>query len=367
MQMNEMLLEAMDGVDPALVRAARTMGGQKRRGARRRAITVLLAAVLTLALATTAYAYLSGADWFKSWFAKISDMELTPGQMEYIEEQTVDVGQSVTKNGWTVTVETAMADQNRAYIMLGIKAPAGTDLFAGEGTFFPDLDLISTDPAMGEYDIYIETAQRVEDGDGLNHTARLLCEAFIKTDIIDYSYPWVLTLGDFRTIAYIQNEPVETLHGEGPWSVEFYMTSPVAEEVELISEPMVCQGQRSRRLREEEKADHVEAAEENIVSVWEDQMMEDVWFVTEYVDILLTSFKLSPLGASCTYEYSGDDEGYPTLIAWDVQAVMKDGSAVAFEGGTGTLFYFPAPIDISEVDHIQLPNGYTIPMPELTN
>ena len=387
MAMNEMLLEAMGNIDPELVQAARAMGAKKRRKTGRRVSTVILAAVLMLALATTAFAYFSGADWFKGWFSQRAETELSPGQVEYIEERTVDVDQSVTQNGWTVTLESAIADQYNAYVKLTVAPPSKdvpdsmelSELSLG----VDEVRLTSAGPKLSDdalrkwgvsqsWDTNSDGTLRI-DGEG---RLTLILTFYMVTDpnsgaAYTDGYERTLTMKDLTWTDLNAEPPYDGENAiwdgdewsypagvlaQGEWKFSFTFT-PADEEVELVTQPVPCQGQESGWRMD---------SEGNVL-----EMLDDL------VDIEMTSFRLTAFGASCEYTF-GEGVTPQGLDFWDVQAVMKDGSAAALMmGGGGVMnhwdeetaigtgtFKFAAPIDLSQVDYIQLPNGYIIPMPE---
>ena len=85
----------------------------------------LVAAIITmmLLLMGCAYIVLSEADWFKSFFSDRMGQNLSENQAIYIDANTQKLGQSVTVDGYTLTVESAIADSRNAYIKLVLQGP----------------------------------------------------------------------------------------------------------------------------------------------------------------------------------------------------------------------------------------------------
>jgi len=149
----EMLLEAIGNINSEAIRDAKAKylanqeeltnrvshfahrQGINRRMSRRRLATVLIIVAILLTLTITALAYFGVGAWFKSFFAKRSGGELSSGQQQYIDETAVDIGQSVTVDGYTVTVNSAICDEQTLYLTINIEAPEGVkiDMDSDEG------------------------------------------------------------------------------------------------------------------------------------------------------------------------------------------------------------------------------------------
>lgn len=90
--------------------------------------TLLIAAVtaLTLLLVGCAVAYASG--WFQQIFSARSETPLSSEQIQYIQNNEQIVGQSQTKNDWTVDLKSTICDGRTGYLVFQITAPDGMDL-----------------------------------------------------------------------------------------------------------------------------------------------------------------------------------------------------------------------------------------------
>lgn len=339
MKGNELLLEAVGGVDLALVEEAREVAWSRRRTGRR-ALTLALAAALVFALSATAYGYFGGADWFKSWFADRSG-SLTASQEAYIDANAADIGQSVTVNGWTVTVRSVLADQYDFCILLRIDPPAGTKLDADSGAELRDLSIGRTDGAdKGAVSGLTGGVVWSEEDGGLTC---VWTQGITARPGSDFSY----LDGAERTVR------LERLHSgpdaviEGPW--EFTLTLPTSggEAAELAPEPVPCQGERL------------------IVRAGEG-------YERQSLDMTVISLRLTALGAVAKVEYDPDTREKGALLTLPVTVVLTDGTEIkasdlggAYEDSQAEFRYqFPSPVVLSEVDHVQLPGGVMLPMPE---
>ena len=332
MMAGEKLLEAFAYVDPELVQDART-GAERRNNTGRRALMIALAAALVLALGATAYGYLSGADWFKTWFSNRDREPLTQGQEAYIEGAAVDVGQRVTAGGWTVTVETALADQYDIYVKTRIDPPAGVtpeDNCKLEGAVVLDAD--------GQK---IPFSQRTESITYYQEAGAWYCVWSQSVESVSGETAYLdgrpLTL-TFDSIT-VDGETV----AEGPWRFTLDLPAGGTQAVELLDEPFPCKGRSIS--------------------------YEDGEITESYYDVTLLSLEVRPLRLRVQYRSEKEQElgdGLPLSV------VLKDGTVVptGFSGGSfgshmaDCRYQLEAPVLPEEIAYIQLPAGYTVPMPE---
>lgn len=349
----EKLLDAIGNINSEAIRAAKKgaleISNPKQRASGHRLATILIAAVLLMALTVSALAYFGTGDWFKSFFAERSGGNLSPGQQQYIDEKTVGIGQSATYDGWTVTVESAICDKYHTYIKVNIEAPEGTVL--EESAYFFESDSLSrAEPVdTSRYEILSSGVgwEPLDDGDGKSNTISIMRTSKVTVASgSDFSYAdgdaRILRLENF-CVWQDDDELVqkEVVLAEGVWSFEFVFVEnndTETDEIELISKPILCQGQR---------------------------------MMGNNVEVKMTSFRLNALGAVCEYGFIGDDK--PEALSFEgVQAVMKDGSVIELRPAAAGLiaetniansnFKFDAPIVLVEVDHIMFPNDVIFPV-----
>ena len=201
----------------------------------------------------------------------------------------------------------------------------------------------------------------MEDGDGRRNTIFVLLCSHVSALEDGFSYPdgktRTLRLQDFYG-------PEEGLLAEGVWTFELVLTEMEPVAVELISQPVSCQAR----------------------SGWMSSEGVMVW--GEYTDIEMSTFQLTNMSATCRYVwteaqerivYDGEGDPDPVPVLPKVTVVMKDGTSVEAIKSVGydtpeangdgyyeyeQSFVFPAPIALDQVDYIQLPQGYTLPMPD---
>ncbi len=338
----------------------------KRKSIKRMAV-LALAAALVLALGATAYAALDGAAWFKNWFAGQTQSELTEGQIEYIDRAAVGVGQSVTAAGWTVTLDAAMTDGERVFMTLTARPEEeGTKVL---GTCLRG-QLASADPAVPE-DLF--TGGGMSQFDRTDKTLTQIMETSVNSkyldQAIDFSYPLTLT------VDYLTNGPDgEETYIEGPWVFEFTVTPGEGGEMELVTEPFTAKARFAHEYLNGEPYERGTLEPGTMID-------NDDGFEIEYedVDVTVTSLKLNPMGAVCTYVYEGEyaegdgPESGPD-IGWDLDVELADGSGQAEVVASGcgweenqqarvTRYEFAAPIDLSEVTAVTF-QGHELKIPE---
>ena len=355
----EMLLEAIGNINAEAVRdakkAAFEKSGTKHRASGRRFATILIAAGLLLALTVTALAYFGIGEWFKSFFAERSGSGLSSGQQQYIDEKTVGIGQSVTVDGYTVTVNSAICDAQTLYLTIHIEGPEGVkiDLDSEEGNlFFGEVTCKSTGTytQTGHLSSMGRTWFPLEDGDGSENTATLIMrEQYVMSADSNRVYTdgeiWRLELAQLQTMKNAPYYDEVTTLIEGGWSFEFPLTE-VNGEVEMISSPVVCVAQSGGEMGSKES-----------------------------VEMMVDSLVLRPFSVTLRCSFFSDNRPEAVDIL-DVNLVMKDGGTVTAQprsgggaGGVGstggTMSYtFDAPVMLDEVAYVVLPGDVIISMPD---
>ena len=121
---NMELLEAMTNIDGKLIENAKPQ--PKRSG--KTLTRILLLAALIATLTMTAFASKDIATWFKEYFSRYS--ELSEKQITFIEDNTTNIVQSQTCNGYTIEVDSAFSDGSYSIIKLKLIAPENGSLLA---------------------------------------------------------------------------------------------------------------------------------------------------------------------------------------------------------------------------------------------
>lgn len=394
------ILDALNDLDGSLIREAKaqTQSARKRPGRR---FGVLLAAVIALmAVTITAFASEAVAGWFRQYFTNQSDAPLTSDQIDFIEEYEQIIAETQSNNGWTVELKSAMCDGKTGYVIFGVTAPEGIDLrdipgrpdesriipgntgmkAEGEELVLASIPLISKEQNYTwSYSYGLE-----EDGDGRNNTINYMFQLDVERlyndkDILldapfggEFYFCFDKFVRQYRDTEYEQEllntkyagqtdymmepEEVERIYQaevltEGMWKFTVTFDDTQAEAIELISAPIYTEGLAS-------------------VEIESDALFKDrKW---EIMDIKMTSFKLTTLGATITCDF--EEPVVDALFVHDglygyedrfIFVVMKDGTQIALyvNGRSGNL-KAKSPIVLSEVDYVLLSDGTKLPMPE---
>ncbi len=319
----------------------------------RRAVTVVLVAVLVFVTAGLAYAVYN-SEWLAQFFTTQSDGQLTPNQYEYIEVTSVGIGQSVAVDGYTVTVDSAICDKNNLFVVINIQGPQGVNIEdESKELTFDNVKIanMGTDVETGYFISMQRSWLRMDDGDGQQNTATILMQ---QTRIMSADSNFSYADGELRSVQFsnlrvTENGSNEEILAQGDWNFEFYL-SEAGDEIEFISSPVICEA-----------------------TAGGEGSLNGELATKEYIDIMVTSFKLSPLGAVCTHTY-GINERVESVDILEIKIVMKDGTtviAVPKSGGgaggigsvTGTMVYtFDVPIILDEVEYLILPTNVQVPI-----
>ena len=206
--------------------------------------TLLTAAVVTCFLSLTCYAAATPVgigDFFKSLFSARQENPLSTSQTEYISHRVATIGDSVTRNGYTVTVKGALTDGTTAHILVDIVAPDGIDLESITPGFDLTMKGLCYEDQHGINKVGA-SFRPIKDYDGQANTYSMVIEYKVETMI---GSNFTLADGRNRTmhladIWYVEDEyPYSFCHvAEGPWVFNFAFTAMENKEVELLQTPI---------------------------------------------------------------------------------------------------------------------------------
>ena len=358
----ENLLDAFTDISGSFITDARAETARPRRTGRR--FAVLIAAVIALmALAVTAFAAEEIAGWFRQYFAKQSSAPLTPGQIEFIEENEQVIEEAQLQNNCTMELKSFMTDGQIAMMTIHVTAPEGMNITDAQiGNWAGNLDHAIFQP-IGEtwHGSGIDIYPPMDDGDGKDNTVDILCvlcgliEGRERECAFAPGTSWKVLLEDVTVMCedteYLSQFEVDENGGidltweqaqlayptytlvEGVWEYEFTITEGDFQAIELLEEPIPLTVEYKGRT-----TDHT------ITS-----MVLRSMTLTVFADPFVNAF---PSG-SCT-------------------VVLKDGTEIALEdhGRQGipsedwhyTPFVAESPIPLDEVDYVML-CGTRIEMP----
>lgn len=219
----------------------------RRRKRLRRLGTTLTAVGVVFCLMVTAgfgYAFAASLGIIQDFLGIFgSQPQLTPCQQAYVEEHLAEIGESVTQNGFTLTLKGAMTDGTAAYLLVDITGPEDADiegLALGSVIDFDKLNLADTKstPIRSSKATFIP----ISDGDGLQNTLSLVIQYHVFP-----SPGGEFTLADGKSrILHLENliynekeypYPERTM-AEGVWAFQFAFTKVDDRERELLTSPI---------------------------------------------------------------------------------------------------------------------------------
>ena len=359
----------------------------------------LIAAViaLTLLLVGCAVAYANG--WFQQIFSARSETPLSSEQIQYIQNNEQIVGQSQTKNDWTVDLKSTICDGRTGYLVFQITAPDGMDLEQYLNP--PTVDDKRLSP--GNYSVsrnrmyplskasignlneeknymFADGGNWISDNDGKANSV-LYCMS-IRCEKLYPDKPMLLEdpFGKENTfhirfmgitLEYtnleLQKEIEEKYAGQeylvdGEEAAGLFCSDILTDEewyfdvtfdpdnqfMELITKPVSAQA-KVWRYADEKQWDTVDSLEE----------------------IQISSFRVTPFGANIAFVPKSDTIGI-SLQLWqdtddEIYAVMKDGSRIKLDltGADATILQAQTPIVLSQLDYILLEDGTKLFAPSI--
>lgn len=337
------LLHALNDLEDSVILDAKA-GPKKAAFGRRGLLTLLAAAAVASTMVLSAFASSDGADWFRNFFAQNSHLALTDTQKGYIGENTASFQQSQTRNGYTIALESAISDGVKTLIQFRVTAPEdvvlGLDLYT-PGNSGKDL-LVNK---AGETYFYSGGWDTIDE-DKTDNVVTLLYESdnFWYEKGIDqiFGHTWTVRLVDLdgrnkMTIENMDNPPQKQHIADGVWEFEIVFPEGGNKTLEMIAEPVPC------------TVTHNFSAQ---------------GYIEDTVNI--TSLKVRAMSIALSFRHPDKDQINASFD--DIFAVMKDGTPVLlnpfYSGPNFQTFSFDAPIALEEVEHILLPNGTKLMVPQ---
>ena len=383
--------------DSYVISAEEFRQGKRKRLSTRKMWLIAAVIALTLLLVGCAVAYANG--WFQQIFSARSETPLSSEQIQYIQNNEQIVGQSQTKNDWTVDLKSTICDGRTGYLVFQITAPDDVDLeqYLNPPTLDDKRLSMGNDSAsrkaayslavasIGTVDSernywYLASGDWVVDGDGQPNTV-LFCMT-IRCEKMDPNKPMLLEdpFGkdvSFRirlmgiTLEYknqeLQREIEEKYAGQayivdGDEAAGLFCSDILTDEewnfditfdsdnqfIELIAKPVFAQA-KVWRYADEKQWDTVDSLEE----------------------VQISSFRVTPFGANISYVPKPDVIGLSPRIGENVEnaiyAVMKDGSRIQLNltGNNDTVLQAETPIILSQLDYILLEDGTKLFAPNI--
>ena len=359
----------------------------------------LIAAViaLTLLLVGCAVAYANG--WFQQIFSARSETPLSSEQIQYIQNNEQIVGQSQTKNDWTVDLKSTICDGRTGYLVFQITGPDGMDLeqylnppTVDDKRLSPGNYSVSRDrmyplskASIGNLNeaenyMFADGGNWISDNDGKANSVlycmSIRCEKLYPDKPMLLEEPFgkentfhIRLMG--ITLEYtnleLQKEIEEKYAGQayivdGEEAAGLFCSDILTDEewefdvtfdsdnqfMELITQPVSVQAKVWRYADEKqwETKDSLEAVQ-------------------------ISSFRVTPFGANIAFVPKSDTIGI-SLQLWqdtddEIYAVIKDGSRIKLDltGADATILQAETPIVLSQLDYILLEDGTQIFAPDI--
>ena len=297
---------------------------------------LLIAAVIAalLLLVGCGYVVLSETQWLQSFFSHQKGQPLSQGQSAYIEENTQVIGQSVTVNGYSVTVESAIAEERVACIRLRLEGSGITDIYSGsfrprplaDGSGYESLFFEKGHTSAEESPYGLGRWIFSPDRNGISILIQLDQSADPNAPSFEAGVPYVLHLTDLYVNGFGQSERILT---EGVWDFEIVFDHLSTDSAELINSPITV--------------------------------------THENISLRVTSLSLRTMGIDVRFDPGAYDYLGRNCFE-DSWVVLKDGTRVSaypqFYNPSGSAgLSLDCPIDLAEVDYVELRDGTQLPMP----
>lgn len=357
----------------------------------------LIAAViaLTLLLVGCTVAYVNG--WFQMIFTARSEMPLSSEQIQYIQNNEQIVGQSQTKNDWTIDLKSTISDGKMGYLVFQITAPDDMDLEQYLNP--PTLD--DKRLSMGNYSANGKA--------GYSYAI-----ASIGTIDTERNY-WYLDGGDWisdqdgqpNTVLFCMTIRCERIDPNKPMLLEDPFGKDVSFRIRLLGITLEYTNLELQKEIEDKYAgqDYIVDGEEAAGLFCSDILTDDEWYfdvtfdpdnqfielinqpvsaqakVWRYADekqwetkdsleeVQISSFRVTPFGASISYVPKPDTIGVSPRLGENIDdaiyAVMKDGSRIKLDSAGNDVLRAETPILLSQLDHILLEDGTKLFAPNI--
>ena len=359
----------------------------------------LIAAViaLTLLLVGCAVAYANG--WFQQFFSARSETPLSSEQIQYIQNNEQIVGQSQTKNDWTVDLKSTICDGRTGYLVFQITAPD-----------YVDLEQYLNPPTLDDKRLSMGNCS------ASRKAAYSLAVASIGTVDTERNY-WYLDGGNWisdedgqpNTVLFCMTIRCEKMDPNKPMLLEDPFSKEVSFRIRLLGITLEYTNLELQKEIEEKYAgqDYIVDGEEAAGLFCSDILTDEEWYfdvtfdpdnqfielinqpvsaqakVWRYADekqwetkdsleeVQISSFRVTPFGASISYVPKPDSIGI-SLKLWqnlddEIYAVMRDGSRIKLDlvGTDNAVLQAETPIVLSQLDHILLEDGTKLFAPDI--
>ena len=255
--MSEMrILHAMGDIDEVFIAELNEVETQKHRNYRLTTLIVIAALISILGLTAYATEYVTPLDyWFYKFFSNDDSMAsvdmLTENQQSILEHGLVEINQSVTDNGITVTLESGLSDGIRAYLKFRVEASEGATLNADDYSMISKSNILLPDGEDGNFSVSYHSSKMLNNVPTGSSIVILEQYLFLPPSGTQFNLAdgsvWNISvekiLADY---GHNENMRREVING-GNWnfSVRFSDDAIVTDTTELLKRPGRCSAKRS--------------------------------------------------------------------------------------------------------------------------
>ncbi len=311
---------------------------------KRSCVSILISVVTVICLLTTiVYAAEStphSGNWFNQFLGKApseTEVVLTQNQQAILDQGVVHFDQSMTHNGYTITLESGISDGRRALFTFRVDAPDGVVFKANQYGLLLETNMKLPDSSEGNYGLGYCGGSILEDDNPNDNSILFLKEYCVQLPIdAEYSTAEGNTWSFHITGIQEYGVSANVLIAEGSWdfTVKFSDNSMVTKFVELLEQPVKCSAKRY--LRD-----------------WKFNIQAKV-----------TSFQLGTLSATVLYNrpFAGFWDG--VMLDNPIYLVMNDGSKVqaTFRMSVNRkryeecMYVFDRPVSFADVAYVEFPH-----------
>lgn len=287
-------------------------------------------------------------NWYYEFFSdKDDNVTITDNQTVLLNKGTVSVNQSVSSNGYTITLESAISDGYRSFFKFRVTAPAGVSLDGDRYDFDSSSSVVDKNGEGFDLTLNSDRIKTLEDNNATDNELTVLYESttvHTEDSAVRMKGGTVWTINFSKITEYIivddetpKYETRDEVSGEWGFSVAFDESILLSDEYECLSSPVRCSAERY---------------------IWEHSFP---------VTIRFTSFKIHAFGGILCYDK-------PLFGFWEgieyepIYVYLKDGTVVEAHFRTGqnkgdhweSVFEFATPMTVEDVDYIEFPGSQKI-------
>lgn len=220
---------------------------------KRKGFVFLLAAVISLLVIVAVAATVPSAStaWFFSFFGYDTKTEavsaLTENQNDILDASLTEINQSVSHNGYTITLESGLCDGYRALIKCRVDAPAGVSLNGVNYALTYESNIEFPGGAPGNYSGASYTGYPLEDEDPNDNSIMQLLDIIVQPSegssfSLANGSKWGFSFSSIMELSGSGEDLAWNPLCEGVWNFEVTFENELlaTETTELLKKPVKC-------------------------------------------------------------------------------------------------------------------------------